>query len=395
LNTAPPAKPPAWNTPSTAQDTHTPDGLDGSHVGAPPARRTRFRADELQAMTFPPQRFAVPELVPEGLSILAGAPKLGKSWMALEMALAVASGGRFLGALPVEQGPALVLALEDGQRRLRDRMEMLLGPGEPFPRDLHVWLDKPSRLLDELDEHLADEPETRLVIIDTLGKVRPPSPAGGPTYADDYRVAGSLQRFAIERGLAVLVVHHTRKGRGDDFVEGVSGTYGITGAADAVILLDRDRGADGALLHVTGRDLRDDLAWRLDRVGPAWHLVEKVRADAIQARQGLGDTAARIVEAVSRAGEPVGANEIALALGVRPELAKDYLGRLARDGRLHRPTRGRYTLPTGDAVASVALSPSSTPQGGDSRYARDESDTSDAYDTPPRESELPLDEGPS
>ena len=322
-------------------------------------------------MTFPPQRFAVPDLVPEGLTVLAGAPKLGKSWMALEMALAVAAGGRFLGTVEVEQGPALYLALEDGARRLRDRITLLLGDRDPFPRDFHVWLDRPARLLDELDEHLAAHPSTRLVIVDTLGKVRPPSPPGGPTYSDDYRVAGTLQHYAIERGVAVVVVHHTRKGRGEDFVEGVSGTFGITGAADAVLLLDRDRGADGALLHVTGRDLRDDLAWRLDRIGPAWHFVERVRADAVQARHGLGDTAGRIVEAVAAAGEPVSAAEIATALGMRPELAKDYLGRLARDGRLHRPARGRYAMPTPTPVASVALSPF---DGDDERAHAYESD---------------------
>lgn len=379
---APPAKPDAWTRTNLAAD----------DTGQPPVPRTRFRGDELQAMTFPPQRFAVPDLVPEGLTVLAGAPKLGKSWMALEAALAVASGGRFLGTLEVERGPALYLALEDGARRLRDRITLLLGDRDPFPRDLHVWLDRPTRLLEELDAHLDAHKGTRLVIIDTLGKVRPPAPPGGPTYSDDYRVAGTLQRFAIDRGVAVLVVHHTRKGRGEDYVEAVSGTHGITGAADAVILLDRDRGSDGALLHVTGRDLRDDLAWRLDRIGPAWHFVERVRADAVQARQGLGDTAGRIVEAVAAAGEPVSASEIADALGMRPDVAKDYLGRLARDGRLHRPARGRYAMPTpapvaSERVASVALSLSSE---DDHDANAKEGDTSDGGDTPPRGVLLPL-----
>ena len=367
---APPVKPAAWDRAAPM-----PEDV--------PRKRRRYSGPELQALVFPPQRFAVPDLVPEGLTVLAGAPKLGKSWLALAMAAAVAGGERFLGAIDVEQGPALVLALEDGERRLHERMAMILGPGSTYPDELFIDFDPPPDLLGTLTEHLDAQPETRLIVVDTFTKVRPPTPAGGPSYVDDYAFAGKLQSFALNRGVALLVVHHTRKGRSDDFVEGVSGTHGITGAADSIVLLDRDRSAEGAVLHVTGRDLRDDLAWQLERVGPVWQLVDKLRAEEVEARRGLGDTSTRIVEAVAASPEPVSAAEVAQRVGIGPEVAKDYLARLARDGRLHRPARGRYSLPVSHpgGVAYVALSP--LPGLGDSRDACDERDTCDVGDTLP------------
>ncbi len=212
-------------------------------------------------------------LVPEGLTILAGSPKLGKSWAAaLDMALAVASGGQALGGVDVEQGDVLLLALEDSDRRLQDRCRHLLGAGQPIPERLHrlTRLAQPRRLLDTLRAFLNGHPGARLVIIDTLAKARPPAPPGVQQYDHEYAVAAALKQVVDAYSVALLVVHHTRKLAAGDFLAEVSGTHGLTGAADTVLVLGRGRGDADGVLKVTGRDVPEaEYAMRHDRRGVA------------------------------------------------------------------------------------------------------------------------------
>lgn len=304
-------------------------------------------AAKLQQVVFPPLSFAVEGLISEGLTILAGSPKVGKSWLALDIALAVACGGRALGAVEVEQRGVVVLALEDGPRRLQDRIGLLHGD-RPWPTDLHLAVDRPDDdLFAALDDHLESYPGTGLIVLDTLAKVRPPSRPGDASsaYDLDYRFAGQLQKWATTRRVALVALHHDRKLASGDFVQSVSGTFGITGAADSILLLTRERGADDGLLQLTGRDIRDDLAWQLKRVGPAWQLVDKIRPELAAATAGLGDRAADVARFVVRSAVPVGASDVCTSLGLDRPLVDQYLKRLSDAGRIVRVSRGRYATP--------------------------------------------------
>ena len=214
--------------------------------------------DWLERQTFPPLRWAVPGLIPEGLSLLIGAPKVGKSWLSLDVALSAASGGRVLGALDVTARDVLLLALEDGDRRLRGRAHHL--GHQPIPGRFHYMTSAlPGTIVGTIEAWLDGLPNVGtapLVILDTLGKAMPPTLPGEGAYQRDYRVAGRLKRIADEwPGMSLVALHHDRKGGAEDFVESVSGTNGIAGAADTILVLNRDRNSDDGVLKVTGRDV--------------------------------------------------------------------------------------------------------------------------------------------
>jgi hypothetical protein len=237
-----------------------------------------FSAHELMSMTFPEPKWAVPGLIAEGLNLLVGAPKLGKSWLCLGLAVAVASGGKALGKINVERGSVLYLALEDPARRLQNRLEAVLG-ADPFPDKLTFATELP-RMPDGLrfiDGWLVDHPDARLVIVDVLRKIRPSIDGRGNAYNEDYDTLGALKALADQHGVALVVVHHTRKqvDEGDVFNE-VSGSTGLTGAADAILIAKRARNEVDAVLHVTGRDIPEQeygLSWANETC--SWSLLDE------------------------------------------------------------------------------------------------------------------------
>jgi hypothetical protein len=289
--------------------------LDALRVGPAPRPAgptlTVIAADALQHEVFADLRFAVPGLLQEGLTILAGAPKLGKSRLMLAMAVAIASGGKALGTIDVEQGDVLYLALEDGRRRIQRRIAQLLEPGVNFPHALHIGEDCP-RLDDGGVEAIAAwldaHPHTRLVIIDTFKRVRPRERAGVSTYGQDYDALAPLQTLAQERGVAIVVVHHTRKQGAEDPLDLISGSTGLTGSADAALVLRRARGSADATLTVVGRDLDDaDVALRSDE-----HVGWVLLGDAADYQRSAARAA--ILAVLHEAGEPLTAKAISLRL---------------------------------------------------------------------------------
>ena len=235
----------------------------------------------LDAQTFPELRYTVPLIIPEGTTVLAGAPKVGKSWMVFHIGLSVAAGHHVLGCLPTGRPrPVLYLALEDGWRRLQSRARSLLGMGKQIPAALDVLIEVQhglvaATILEWLEVHGDEAP---LVIVDTLGRVMPRSNAGESAYERDYRAVTTYKQVTDRYpGSSMVLVHHTRKLGSEDFVDGVSGTLGITGAADTTVVLSRSRSDDGGLLKVTGRDITeaeyavekaDNGFWKLHRGSP-------------------------------------------------------------------------------------------------------------------------------
>lgn len=194
-----------------------------------------FSARDLMAQDLPPVRWAVEGILPAGVAILGGKPKMGKSWLALGLAVAVAAGGRALGKVPVDEGPALYLALEDNRRRLQSRMKKLLAEGEA-PAGLALATEWP-RLgeggLENLEAWLEENPAARLIVVDTLKKIRPAAGTGNRSLYDvDYEALEPLIPLAGKHNVAVLVVHHLRKMLAADPLDELSGSTGLSGGVD-------------------------------------------------------------------------------------------------------------------------------------------------------------------
>src|SRR5215471_11912046 len=190
-------------------------------------------ATDLVAREFKEPKWAVPQIIAEGLTILAGKPKTGKSWAALDFAVAVAGGYNALGNIACEQGEVLLLALEDNHRRLNQRLKAVL-QGQPAPPALQIatqWRRTDAEGLDDLRAWLKGHSRARLVIIDTLQMIRGQRAKSDGVYADDYQAISALKAIADEADVAFLVVHHLRKEAAGDPLESVSGTAGITGSA--------------------------------------------------------------------------------------------------------------------------------------------------------------------
>lgn len=344
---------------------------------SPPLLQGLRTGDWLERQSFPPVSWIVPGLVPEGLSLVVGGPKVGKSWLSLDFGLAVATGGRALGSIKVKPRPVLLLALEDSDRRLQNRCRQLLGAATPIPAGLHYMTRvQPGLVVPTIEAWLSDLPQVGpapFVLLDTLGKVMPPAGRGESDYQRDYRVAGRLKGLADSwPGMGLGALHHDRKAQSDDFVDAVSGTNGIAGAADTILVVARRRNEETGRFLVTGRDVTEaeyavsmtGCQWRLqgETLGAAAHAAAEVRAT-----DNLGDDSARIVRFAASKPDGVRAADLVAALGMSSDTAKRYLARLADAGRLRKESRGLY-LPVLSTVPTVPSVPSGDDDtGGDTR----------------------------
>ena len=234
-------------------------------------------ASELMAKDIPPIDFLVDGLLPQGLALLAAPPKYGKSWMALDLCLAVASGADFLGH-KTHQADTYYMALEDSERRMKTRLETLLADNEP-PSGCHISYDAPnldSDLLTQLEEVLKSFPGIRLIIIDTLQKIRGMVNSREGAYAADYRELGTLKKFADQHNISILLIHHLRKmiDTSDPFTM-ISGTNGVLGSVDTAMVLSKAaRSDDNTTLSIVGRDVdSDDIVLRFDPDSCRWTVV--------------------------------------------------------------------------------------------------------------------------
>ncbi len=318
------------------------------------ALHAAWTADQLMATEFPEPRWAVPGILSEGVNLLAGPPKVGKSWMSLGLAISVAAGGRALDTLDVEPGPVLYLALEDTPRRLKTRMGKLLG-GSPAPHNLTLATTCPTlpaggdtAITSWLDTH----PGARMVVLDVFAKMRGTPPAGMSAYDADYTAVGRAKRIADEYGVALVLVHHVRKMGSDDFLETVSGSNGIAGAADAVLVLKRGRNQADAVLNVTGRDIDEaEYALTFHSTSGTWQLLDGPASD-----HTLHETRATI-QRYLREHPGTGPKTIAEATRLDREQVKKTCQRMAADGQLRATTGGRYSAPasgTSDTTSDVS-----------------------------------------
>ena len=240
-------------------------------------------ADKLYYKTFKPNHALVEGIIPKGLTVLAGSPKIGKSWMALDLALAVASGGSFLGR-PVKQAGVFYLCLEDTEQRIQKRMYEL---ADEAPPGLYF-----STCVDRIGngftkgvvEMIRDHPEIELVIVDTLQKVRQ-SDDGSGSYGKDYEELAALKRIADLNDRSILVIHHLRKqkDKSDPFNE-ISGSTAISGASDTNMVLKKPDGSSTAELYIRGRDV-EERKFILEFNHPRWKVVQEFGAAEVRREQ--------------------------------------------------------------------------------------------------------------
>jgi len=222
---------------------------------------TVSRLRDLQREELPETNWAVPEILPEGLTLLGGKTKLGKSHLALAILEAISSGGVVLGTYPVEQGEVLYLDLENGKKRLKKRANNLLH--DELAHEDFYYATKWPRLneggLEAIEEWLDEHSRARIICIDTWARFKPKAQARFyQQYDEDYDALSFLQELAEKRGVSILVIDHLRKMESEDPIDTISGSVGKAGAVDGFLLLYRKRGESDARLFVCGRDMEEE-----------------------------------------------------------------------------------------------------------------------------------------
>jgi len=307
-----------------------PNGLDG------------ITLRDLDKLSFPPIHWVIEGLLPVGLTLFAGKPKIGKSWLVLALALAAADGALVLGKYKTARSEVLYLALEDNRRRLKSRMRKVLGPNQT-PEGITCftrWYTVDKGGLDELGHWLDEHPACRLVIVDTLGKIRGSPDGKMGIYQQDVSDLGGFATMAHTRDIAIVLVTHTRKMDASDVFDLISGSTGMTGTADTNWVLTKKRGEVGGTLAVTGRDIETDgeLAMRFDRERGTWEILGDAAAVADETNH------TRIYDLLLTANEPMSPAEIAESLDLSRNTAKITLSRMKSKKVVVKQGRAKWWL---------------------------------------------------
>jgi hypothetical protein len=238
-----------------------------------PTKLITQTGEQLMNMNLPPTRMIVSGLIPQGLHILGGAPKIGKSWLTLWLCLQVARGSPVWNLL-TEQGTVLYLSLEDSFCRIQDRLLTLTDEVIPTIHFAVMADTIAGGLVKQIEDFLADYPDTNFIAIDTLQRVRNVS-GDLNAYANDYRDINILKSVADKYSIAILLVHHLRKQGDDDPLNMVSGTTGLTGAVDSIYILKKEKRTGRAAKFIaTGRDIEQrEYTLEFDKQSHLWNFV--------------------------------------------------------------------------------------------------------------------------
>lgn len=254
--------------------------------------------ETLMNMPLEPLNFIVDSFLSQGLHVLAGSPKVGKSWLALWLSVTVAKGEPVWG-MESRKGTTLYLCLEDSNRRIQNR---LFGITEDVPPDVHFCTESSileKGLEEQLTQFLTERTDTVLVIIDTLQKIR--AVKNDNAYANDYRDLSLLKKIADQFGVAILLIHHTRKEGDEDVFNRISGTTAISGVVDSSFILVEDkRGSGRAKLFCIGRDIEyrelelerdDDNIWQMlsdSKLHPGGSIASAISAFMSERKDYIG-----------------------------------------------------------------------------------------------------------
>lgn len=286
----------------------------------------------------PPVHWIVNTILPEGLTILGGKPKCGKSWLVFNLCLSVSSGERALGKYGVERGTVFYLALEDTDRRINQR-QMMCWKHKPIPKNLILttsWPKLDQGTLLGLESFVDDHPDTKLIVVDTLGMVRPAQKNNTNVYDQDVAAIKPLRALSHERGISIVIVHHLNKMVSEDPFMTFSGTQGLSGTADNLWILRPGKGCDGELL-VKGRDTENQ-SLAMNMVSGNWEVIGD--ADEYE-NKGL---AQRVLQILKTTHSEMSVNEIHAELNFNT--SKGYLqtviNNLRDAGKLEKVKHGYY-----------------------------------------------------
>ena len=302
----------------------------------------------------------------DGLAIMAGDSKIGKSWMVLWMCLQISKGEPVWG-LPTRKTDVVYLALEDREWRVQQRMQDLT---DTPPENLHFGFScgqLGAELESQIEDVLKDYPSTGLLFIDTLQMVRDNVSAKVNAYAQDYKDLSSLKRIADNHGICIFVVHHTRKERdGGNIFNDMTGSTGIMGVADTgMILRKEDRFGDNATLCITGRDV-EEKKLKMQMCGVKWEITEELSADDL--RKGrIPDFVFKVVDFLFEHRQFEGTvTELLAAVGnteLKPNVASKYLTRFYSE--VFAPMGISYEYRKTAAARTISLSLNDGADGND------------------------------
>jgi hypothetical protein len=294
---------------------------------------------ELLTTKFKPRPHIIEGILPQGLSILAGKPKMGKSWLDVDMALSVGTGETCLGR-SVDPGEVLLASLEDPADRLQSRIQRLRPEWSQLPDTIDAYFNWPrfnAGGADALERWLDRRPNAKLGIFDTWQYVKPPRNPSKNIYDEDVAALAPVKRIADERNIALLIILHLKKGKEDDVFDEISGSTGITGTADTIMHLARERGQADGVLTITSR-VMPEAEMALQFEDGIWTMM----GNADEYRHSKEKTA--ILSAIRGEGRPMSPGEMAKVLDEPHEAIKKRMLRMAKDGWLMN-RGGKYDLP--------------------------------------------------
>ena len=275
-------------------------------------------------------RMLIDGILADGLAMMAGDSKIGKSWMVLWLCLQISKGEPVWG-IPTRKTDVVYLALEDREWRIQQRMQELT---ETPPENLHFGFScgqMGSELEGQIEAVLQDHPSTGLIFIDTLQMIRDNVSGKVNAYAQDYRDLSSLKKIADNHGIRIFLVHHTRKDRdSSNIFNDMTGSTGIMGVADTVMILRKEeRFGDAAALCITGRDV-EEKKLKMQMCGVRWEITEELNADDLR-RERIPVFVYEVVEFLFEHSKFQGtATELLAAVGnteLKPNIASKYLTR--------------------------------------------------------------------
>lgn len=307
-----------------------------------------FSAKDLSKMEFKEPQWLVPGILPEGVSLLVGRPKMGKSYLILETAIALSNGGFALGneGLRCPEKGVLYVSLEDIDRRLQTRIRELAG-AEGFSENLHLatsWPKLDQGGLEQLETWLDENPSVEVVVIDTWMRIRGRASKHANAYESDVLLMEPLKTMADRRGISVILVHHSRKASADDPIDEISGSTGLSGSVDGIILLRRDKGGNPSL-YVRGRDVEEE-EFALERSETGGWTLEGRLEDRLTPEQQ------QIIDLLKEY-KTIRLVEIAARLGKSKTAVSNILSRLVRKGLVVSTRYGGYELKTAHPYLSI------------------------------------------
>lgn len=306
-------------------------------------------AADLMRENLPPLKFLVNRYLSDsGCIVLAGKPKVGKGWIILELALGIAEGGRFWGE-QCEQGEVLLYMLEDSKRRAKERLQIMRPHGlngasgnirfrYSMDGPFSINSDGTGSLLDDIREHIRCFPGIRLVVVDVLQRIRGTINKSDNAYQVDYKIIGAIQKLCAEHSVLSVVVHHTKKGKVDEAIDSINGSFGVIGAADGGIVIARE----GDIMRATSmmRDV-EDFEFELTKEGksPVWKPAQTASEMLAPGDGSKGNT---VLHALLAAACQLTAGDIAKRTGISENNVATYLGRLVQSNQAIKPSRGYY-----------------------------------------------------